>query len=474
MNTKTRIVATVGPASADIDTIQSLIEQGVTTFRLNFSHGTIEDHNRMLAVINKAREDFFHCISVMGDLCGPKIRIADIQDQGQVINTGEQIIITNQTEIGTPYRFGTNYESFTNDVQPGQRVLIDDGNVSLEIIEKNKNEVICKVVTGGEMYSHKGINLPDSALSVPAITEKDFQFADWAIENELDYLALSFVRTADEVMRLKDHIAKAGSHIRVISKIEKPEAVKNTKSIINASDGIIVARGDLGVEMDLAKVPLIQKEITNTCRQLGKPVIVATQVLQSMIVNPSPTRAEISDAANAIMDYTDALMLSGETAVGRYPVQAVKIIKRVSQTTEAYLDGLNEPRPKIQTSDEFVEIASIARNIAQIVDDIRAKLVVVWTNTGTSARFLSKARIDVPILAFCPNKLISRQISLHYGVTGFFQHQLTTMEDFVRVADRTIIEQKLANVDDEAVFITNSTLLAEKAKHAIIMHSIKC
>jgi len=472
VKTKTRIVATVGPATADYDTIHTLIEEGVTTFRLNFSHGTVDDHSRMLAIINKAREEFLHCISVMGDLCGPKIRIGDIEGQGQVINAGEEIVITSQTGLGTPYRFGTNYEFFTNDVLAGQRVLIDDGNVSLEIVEKTEKEVICKVVKGGEIYSHKGINLPDSVLSVPAITEKDFQYADWAIANHLDYLALSFVRTADEVIRLKDHIAKAGSHIRVISKIEKPEAVKNIKSIINASDGIIVARGDLGVEIDLARVPLIQKEITSTCRQLGKPVIVATQVLQSMINNSSPTRAEVSDAANAIMDYTDALMLSGETAIGRYPVEAVRIIKRVSQTTEAYLDDLNEPRPKIQTSEEFVEIASIARNIAQIVDDIRAKLVVVWTNTGTSARFLSKARIDVPILAFCPNELISRQISLHYGVTGFFQDQLSNMEDFVHLADKTILEHNLANVTDEAVFITNSTLLAQKAKHAILMHTI--
>ena len=469
---KTKIVATLGPASAQQETIQKLMDNGVDVFRLNFSHGTFDEHLKLLNTINQVRAAHRHTAAVMGDLCGPKIRTSRIEPDGQDMPTGSKVIIRNNDETGNAECFGTNYEHFVRDVQVGQRIQINDGLLTLKAIDKDENQVTCEVLVGGELNSRKGINLPETDISVPALTEHDWNCVAWAIEQRLDFLALSFVRTAEEINQLKDHLRKANSDIKVVSKVEKPQAVENLESIIQASDAVLVARGDLGVEMDLAEVPLIQKRITGMCRQMGKPVIVATQMLQSMIDNPTPTRAEVNDVANAIMDFTDAVMLSGETAVGKYPMEAVQTIRRIAQVTEQYLDQSNAPRPRINTDDELMLTAAMARSVAQIVDDTAAKLVAVWSQTGSAARLLSKARIDVPIIALSSNELNCRQMALHYGVVPRVKLIPENITDFTKTVEKIVLENKWGNIGDQVVLVAGRPLGAAGTTNAIMVHTI--
>ncbi|MGD9110000.1 MAG: pyruvate kinase, partial [Phycisphaerales bacterium] len=367
---KTKIVATLGPECKTAEVIRLLVDNGVDVFRLNFSHGTLEEHNNILEQVNAVRQQHQHTVAVMGDLCGPKIRLGNIEPPVQNIDADSEITIftgDEQPELG---HVGTNYENFARDVKIGDRVLIDDGQIALQITGKSENKVVCRTIIGGTLQSHKGISLPDSNVSVPSVTPYDWQCVDWAIENKLDFLALSFIRSGDDIRQLSDYLRGKDSDIKLVAKIETQAAVQNLDDIIDAGYAILIARGDLGVEIDLAEVPLIQKRITHMCRRCGKPVIVATQMLQSMINNPVPTRAEVSDTANAIMDFTDAVMLSGETAVGSYPLDAAKTIRRIAEVTEDYLDQADVVYPKIVTSDELLLTAAMTHSVAQITEDI--------------------------------------------------------------------------------------------------------
>ena len=482
---KTKIIATLGPASSGGEVMEALVEAGVNVFRLNFSHGTLESHKSLLETINQIRSSSAHGLAVMGDLCGPKIRTGIIEYEQQApdggperrgnpsLRTGEEVIIQPNLEKGTPYRFGTNYESFSQDVKPGDRVLIDDGQIELIVVRAENDKKICRVQVGGFVSSHKGINLPDTEVSTSSITARDWQCADWAIENKLDYLALSFVRSAAEILELKNYLQEKGSPIKVVAKIEKPQAVEHLENIVQASDAVLVARGDLGVEMDLAQVPLIQKKITKLCRLLGKPVIVATQMLQSMIEAAVPTRAEVSDVANAIMDFTDAVMLSGETAVGKYPRQAVQTIRRIAGNTEAYLDEHSEPRPSIQATEEMAVTATLARSVAQMIDDLEVKLVLTWSQAGGTARLLSKSRIDVPIVAFSSDELFCRQMSLHYGVIPVRAQLPKDTKEFIQAAEDLILERKWAKPLDKIIVLPGRGLAVPATSHAILLHTIE-
>ncbi len=469
---KTKIIATIGPACNKPDTIKKMIDNGVDVFRLNFSHGTLDDHAKFLEALNSARAAHHHTTAVIGDLCGPKIRTANIHPPGQMLKVDDEITITRSQQDGTPVCFGTNYDSLIDDVERGHRVFIDDGQIALNVVTKDADKIVCRVIAGGPLYSHKGINLPDSDISSPAITERDWQCVNWAIEHNLEFLALSFVRSAAELRELTDYISKAGADIKIIAKIEKPEAVKDLESIIEASDIALVARGDLGVEMDLALVPLIQKRITRLCRHLGKPVVVATQMLQSMINSPTPTRAEVSDVANAIMDFTDAVMLPGETAIGNYPVEAAKTIRRIAKVTEAYLDESNEIRPVIVTSDDLATTAAIARGVAHFVDDIDAGLVAVWDQTGAAAQLLSKARIDVPILAISSNERICKQMCLHYGVIPRCRPAPDSVDIFAKMVDEIIMERSWVNEGDRIVIVAGSPIGAAGTTNALMVHTV--
>jgi pyruvate kinase len=469
---KTKIIATLGPSCSQAETIAAMIDNGVDVFRLNFSHGTLEEHGKLLESLNTARTQHHHMTAVMGDLCGPKIRTGRIHPQGHKLRPGDEVSIVPSVEIGTPQRFSTNYENFAQDVNVGDRIFIDDGKIALRVVRQDNEQTVCEVIIGGALYDHKGINLPDSEISAPSITERDWQCVDWAIQHNLDFLALSFVRSADEIEQLKDYLRRRGADIKLVAKIEKPQALAHLESIISASDAVLVARGDLGVEMNLAEVPLIQKRITHMCRRLGKPVVVATQMLQSMIESPVATRAEVADVANAIMDLADAVMLSGETAVGKYPIEAAQTIQRIARVTEAYLAQNEQARPKTITTDELLLTAAIARSVGQIVDDISARLVAVWSQSGSSARLLSKARIDVSILAMSSEQHSCRQMCLDYGVIPRCQPIPNGIEEFAGMVDKLIISRNWAKAGERIVLVAGQPLGTASATNAIIVHTI--
>ncbi|MFQ5964149.1 MAG: pyruvate kinase [Candidatus Scalinduaceae bacterium] len=469
---KTKIIATLGPSCNQHETIKSMIDNGVDIFRLNFSHGTLDGHAQSLEILNAVREQHRHTTAVMCDLCGPKIRIGRIHPEGEVLKVGDEVSIIHSEEQGNVNRFGTNYEYFSQDVDVDHRVFIDDGQIALSVIDKNDDHTLCKVMVGGPLYSHKGINLPDTKVSVPSITERDWQCVDWAIQHETDFLALSFVRSKEEINQLKTYLSKAGADIKVVAKIETPQALTHLEDIIHASDAVLVARGDLGVEMDLAKVPVIQKRITQICRRLGKPVIVATQMLQSMIYNPTATRAEVSDVANAIMDFTDAVMLSGETAVGKYPLKAAQTIQRIARVIEEYLHQNEDALPKTITGDELILTAAMTRSVNQIVNDISAKLVAVWSQTGSTIRLLSKERISVPILALSSDQRTCNQMSLYYGVIPRCQPIPEDINQFTQIVDHFIISRNWAHIGDKVVLLAGQPIGIAGTTNAVIVHTI--
>ncbi len=449
---KTKIIATLGPACTEAGIIEAMIDNGVDVFRLNFSHGTLDEHEKLLETLNTARSRRHQMTAVLGDLCGPKIRTGNIEPQGQILHAGDKVSIVSGNQVGTTHSFGTNYEHFNQDVELGHRIFIDDGEITLSVVGREGDDLVCKVIVGGPLYSRKGINLPDTQISIPSITKFDWECIDWAIEQNLDFLALSFVRSADEIIQLKEHIHKAGTDIKVIAKIETPQALAHLEPIVDESDAVLIARGDLGVEMDLAEVPLIQKRITKMCQDRGKPVIVATQMLQSMIQSPTATRAEVSDVANAIMDFTDVVMLSGETAVGKYPVKAAQTIERIAKVTEAYLDKqYTAVHHRSTTSGELALTSAMARSVGQLVEDVDVKLVAVWSQSGSSARLLSKARIDVPILALSSDERSCRQMCLHYGVIPCCQPIPEDISQFTGLVDKLILENNWAQAGDRII-----------------------
>ena len=468
---KTGIVATLGPVSESADLIRAFIEHRVCTFRLNFSHGTFDGHAAMLDRINAVRGEFLHSVAVMGDLCGPKIRTG-LVSPGTVLVDEQELDITVGDAVGNATHITTAYADFVTDVQPGQRILIDDGQLVLAVLSKTDTAVRCKVLVGGPLSSRKGINLPDTQLSTSAITPKDWECVDWAIAHKLDYLALSFVQHPDEVRTLKEYLTKKGSAIQVVAKIEKPLAVENIEAIIHASDAILIARGDMGVEMDLAQVPLVQKKITSLCRHFGKPAIVATQVLQSMITRPSPTRAEASDVSNAVMDFADAIMLSGETAVGRYPLEAVQSLAHISRTTEAFMDESDAPRPKVDTIPELAAKATVARSVAQMLDEVKVKLVVAFTRTGNTTRLLSKVRIDVPILSLCPDALTARQLSLNYGTLSLCQPAAESYKEWVERVEAIVLDNRWVAKGEKLLLMPPAELLSANTAGAQILHTV--
>jgi pyruvate kinase len=450
-----------------------MIDNGVDVFRLNFSHGTLDEHDKLLETLNAVRCRHHQMTAVLGDLCGPKIRTSRIEPQGQMLYAGDKVSIVTGNQIGTAHCFGTNYEHFNKEVEIGHRIFIDDGQITLKVIGRDGEELVCEVIVGGPLYSRKGINLPDTQIRIPSITEFDWECIDWAIERNLDFLALSFVRSADEMNQLKEYIRKASADIKIIAKIETPQALTHLEPIVNASDAVLVARGDLGVEVDLAELPLIQKRITKICRDYGKPVIVATQMLQSMIQSPTATRAEVSDVANAIMDYTDAVLLSGETAIGKYPVKAAQTIERIARVTEAYLDNqYTVVHPKSTTTRELALTAAMARSVGQLVEDIDAKLVAVWSQSGSSARFLSKARIDVPILALSSDERSCRQMCLHYGVIPCCQPIPEDVKQFTRLVDKLVLENNWAQAGGKIILVAGQPLGAAGTTNSIHVHNV--
>jgi pyruvate kinase len=477
---RTKIVATLGPATSDVASLLSLFQAGVDVCRLNFSHGNLDSALTLLKNVQAAIEQFGQPIAILGDLGGPKIRlgkVADVENTGGLpVSPGDTLVIQRQPCEGHcegPKRIvSCTYPQLIDDVKVGDRVLVEDGMLRFVCIDKSIDALTCNCTTGGILKSAKGINLPNTTVTLPSITEKDWQCIDWAIDHRLDYLALSFVRKADDLIELRDYLRAKTTEIHLIAKIEKAEALQQIDAIIEASDGLMVARGDLGVEMDPAQVPLIQKDLIRRCRAAGKPVIVATQMLQSMIEQATPTRAEVSDVANAIFDGTDAIMLSGETSVGKYPVGSVLVMAHVAEVTEAYISANEDemaPEPRIKTT---LAAGSLARGVRRIVHDIDAKLVVVWTQTGGTARVFSKHHFPVPIVALSNDPRTLRRMALHFGVLPQHMPIVNDIHQVVQGTNQLILDRKLAAAGDRVVIVAGWSPATPGTMNGMVIHTV--
>src|SRR4051812_32427137 len=473
---RTKIVATMGPAVAEVETLLELFRAGVDVCRLNFSHGSLDDHLLMLRKIREAAARHDQPVAVLGDLCGPKIRLGKVKNVdgkgGMLIAVGDELVLQRAEVEGENGVASTTFPQLIDDVQIGHRVLIEDGLLRFLCVDKNYNQLTLKCTDGGVLKSAKGINLPDTTVNTPAITDKDWRDADWAIEHDLDYLALSFVRSADDLSLLRQHLLNKVSDIHLIAKIEKPEGVHNIDAIIDNCDGLMVARGDLGVEMDVAQVPIIQKDLVRRCQAAGKPVIVATQMLQSMVEESSPTRAEVSDVANAIFDGTDAVMLSGETSVGKFPVETVRTMAHIAEITEEYLDTIppkSEPTMKLKT----LQVSSaMAKGVWQIVQDMRLRLVVVWSQTGSTARLFSKLRMGVPILALSSDHRALRRMALHYGVIPQEMPPPETITDLIAWVDRFVRARGMAAAGERIVIVSGLSMSTPGTMNNLVIHTV--
>ncbi|MBC7524188.1 MAG: pyruvate kinase [Flavobacterium sp.] len=431
-NKKTKIVATLGPACSSKEVIKDMIEAGVNVFRINFSHADYEDVSERIAIIRELNEENGYTTAILADLQGPKLRVG-VMKEDVVVNPGDIITFQTAEDVpGTASRVYMNYKEFPRDVNPGEKILLDDGKLMFEALETNRTtEVICKVIQGGPLKSKKGVNLPNTKVSLPALTKKDIKDAIFAIENKVDWMALSFVRTPEDLIELQELIDKHSEHkIPIIAKIEKPEAVENIDKIVAYCDGLMVARGDLGVEIPAHEVPLIQKKLILRAKTARIPVIVATQMMETMITSLTPTRAEVNDVANSVMDGADAVMLSGETSVGNYPVQ---VIEKMTQIIEAVEDSplINVPQnpPHVRTK-RFIT-KSICYHAATMANDIKAKAISTLTNSGYTAFQISAWRPKAHILVYTSNKRILTQLNLLWGVNAFFYDKFVSTDDTV-------------------------------------------
>jgi pyruvate kinase len=412
---RAKIVCTIGPASNSEEMIRQLTLRGMDVARLNFSHGTHEDHSRVIHSLRAIAAELGRTICILQDLQGPKIRIGRLKDRVPVVlETGHTVTIRADDAVGTPEVISTTYAGLPNDVKPGERILLADGRIELLVKTTRGKDVICEVLNGGILGEHQGINLPGTAISIPAVTEKDEADLDFGLRNGVDAIAISFVRTAQDVTQAQQAILQRGYSVPVIAKLEKPQAIDNLDSILEVANGVMIARGDLGVELPPEKVPLIQKQVIRRAFDFRRPVITATQMLESMIENPRPTRAEASDVANAILDGTDAVMLSGETAAGKYPREALEMMSRI--VVEAESDPFPLPRRDLHEAQRLTIADTICESMGHAVQDLNIRAIAVYTETATSARTLSKFRPGARIYAFTSSEAVCNRMNLLWGV----------------------------------------------------------
>ena len=442
MTKRTKIIATIGPASSSPAVVGKLIRAGMDAARLNFSHGERSDHRKRIRLIRQEAARAGREIAIIQDLQGPKLRVGKMENDSIMLRRGSELRITTRAVIGTKELISVNYRPLTKDVKAGDRVLLDDGGLELKVLGKDAKGLRCKVVRGGVLRSNKGVILPGTSISLPSITTKDRSDLLFGISQRVDYIALSFVRSAADVEATRRFLRRQGADIPIIAKIEKPDAIRNLEAIINAADGIMVARGDLGVEMSPEEVPLLQKWIIEECNAAEKPVITATQMLESMIANPQPTRAEASDVANAILDGTDCVMLSGETAVGGYPVQAVEVMTRIAE----HADGAISPRDSDNRIDNISE--SMAHAACRTAEEQQAKAIVTFTQSGSTALLVSKHRPSVPVYAATPFDIVARKISLYWGVVPIILRTKNTTDDMIAAVERAMLARKLVKAGD--------------------------
>lgn len=449
---RAKIVATLGPATSSYENIRAIIEAGVNVARMNLSHGTYEVHDEVYANVRKAEADTGQPIAVLVDLQGPKIRLGKFEAGPYELAVGDIFTITTEDVVGTKELAGTTFTGLPGDVSPGDFLLIDDGKVKVEVLETDGVRVKTRVIVAGPVSNNKGINLPGVAVNVPALSEKDEDDLRWGLKLGADYIALSFVRNAADVERVHEIMAEEGRKVPVIAKIEKPQAVEALEEIVDAFDGIMVARGDLAVELPLEAVPIVQKRAVELARRMAKPVIVATQMLESMTHSPVPTRAETSDVANAVLDGADAVMLSGETSVGEYPVVTVSTMARIVASTEDH--GLERIAPlgtKPRTLGGAITLAA-----AEVADFVDAKYVCVFTESGDTARRMSRLRFRIPMKAFTPEVAMQRRMQLTWGIESYLVDRVTHTDAMYQQVDDILLAEGLAEVGDKVVVISGS------------------
>ena len=446
---KTKIVCTLGPASENEETLRELIKNGLNVCRLNFSHGSHEEHKGRMDLVKKLREELNMPTAILLDTKGPEIRTGKFDVPEVFLEEGQTFTITMKDVIGDKERCTVSYKGLAEDVEPGNTILIDDGLVGLTVKEVNNDDIVCEVQNSGIVKNHKGVNVPGVKVNLPAITEKDRSDIEFGIEQGIDFIAASFVRKVSDVLAIREILEENNAeHIKIISKIENQEGVENLDEIIEVSDGIMVARGDLGVEIPTEEIPVVQKLMIKKCNEAGKPVITATQMLDSMIRNPRPTRAEVTDVANAIYDGTDAIMLSGETAAGKYPVEAVKTMATIAKRAE---ETMRNRRDKINKSKNVTDAISYATCTTAM--DLEAKAILSSTASGHTARMVSKFRPDCPIVATTSNESVRRQLALTWGVLPLMREKSANID---QVIVNSIEAAKTSNYvsKDDVVVIT--------------------
>jgi len=445
---RTKIVATIGPASDSPEMIRKMLLAGMNVARLNFSHGNYDDHAARIQRLRTASTELDIPLTLLQDLQGPKIRVGDLPD-GMNLVEGEALTLVPVADYtGQPHTVGIDYPYVAEEAEPGTQVLLDDGLLELRVEKIDGNAVQCTVVEGGLLKSHKGVNFPSLNLRLPSMTEKDMRDLDFGIEQGVDIISLSFVRKPEDIQTLKALLKEKGADIPVLAKLEKPQAIANLEAIVNECNAIMVARGDLGVEMSPEKVPLIQKRIIQLCNQKGIPVITATQMLDSMIHNPRPTRAEASDVANAIMDGTDAVMLSGESAVGDYPVESVKMLARIAKEVEPSIPVVNYPPNSSDDAD------AISEALHAIDDNLHLHCIVAFTETGYTARLASAERPTASIIAYTPHVKIYRQLNLHWGVRPILMENIPeNLDEALRQIEADLLKRQYATSGDKILIM---------------------
>jgi pyruvate kinase len=458
---KTKIIATVGPASSSEEKLNALIDAGVDAFRLNFSHGNYSEHELVIQRIRKLNAELNKHIAILGDLQGPKIRLGEFEEEGIIVGDGDEMVFTTEVCKGSKKRIHINYSNLPKDIKKGDIILIDDGKLKFEVQSTDlKSEITAKTVHGGPLYSRKGVNLPDTRILIPSLTEKDIKDVHFILDHDLDWIALSFVRRSEDIIALKKIIQESKKGTLIIAKIEKPEALTEIDKIIEESDAIMVARGDLGVEVSFEKVPYIQKQLVQKCVSKSTPVIIATQMLESMISNFRPTRAEANDVANAVYDCADTLMLSGETSVGNFPVESIQSMQKIinyAENTEFVFTHKHLPDIKsaIYISD------SICYNACMMADQSGAKAIIVIAQSSQPVFRLASNRSVAPVYAFTSDMQFIHQLSIVWGVIAFYIDPVSGVDDAFNYSIKTLKQKKLIS-DEDIVVHVSSMLSSEK------------
>jgi len=469
---RAKIVATVGPATASDEKLAGLISAGADILRLNFSHVTHQMCSALIPSIRRIAHELEKPVAILQDLQGPKIRTGRLQSGATVeLQHGEDFTITSRPLLGDATVVSTSYRQLPQDVRAGDHILLADGLIELEVLRTNDTDIVSRIINGGALGENKGINLPGVNVSIPALTEKDLVDLEFGLSQGVDYVAMSFVRRPEDVVSVLNVIERRGLDVPVIAKLEKPESIVNLDQILDVAYGVMVARGDLGVELPPERVPVIQKKIIQRANEKNRLVITATQMLESMITNPRPTRAEASDVANAVFDGTDALMLSGETAAGLHPIEAVQMMSRIIEEAEHFAKELSRPLQHSST-EELSFPAAVCDAAFHAASSIGARAIIVFTQTGATARLISKYRPTSEIIAFTPHDFVTRRMNFYWGVKPMIMHPISNVDELIHALDRVLLERNVVEENDKLVILTGAPIVEQGHTSLLKLHSV--